>query len=312
MSVHVPVMRDEVLKVLKPSPHKIYIDATFGAGGYSRAILEFAEDVHVVALDRDPDAIERGAHLKEKYPRHFSLYKTCFGDMKSAVPKNAYDGIVFDLGVSSPQFDEISRGFSFRGEGPLDMRMSQSGPTASDLVNTKSEEELADIIYRYGDERKSRRIAKAIVEARREIPFSTTQELADLVRRVVPSKPGDIDAATRTFQALRIAVNDELGELERGLEASEELLSDGGRLVVVSFHSLEDRIVKEFFKSRAGRMGQGSRHVPLAEIPQKPTFKLAETKVIAASREETENNPRARSAKLRWGIRTREEEMPCQ
>lgn len=307
MSLHHPVMLNEVLSALSPRPAQTYLDATFGAGGYTRGILKSHEDVRVIALDRDPDAIARSRALKEEFGGRFSIVQTCFGDMESAVPQGTYDGVVFDLGVSSPQLDEAERGFSFRQEGPLDMRMSQSGKTAADIVNKASDSELADIIWKYGEERHSRRIAKAICMDRAKKPFETTQELADLLRRIVPGKPGDIDPATRTFQALRIAVNDELGEIERGLEASEALLQDGGRLVVVSFHSLEDRIVKEFFRKRTGKVSQGSRYAPQESSRAKPTFRQVVSKSISASAEEIAINPRARSAKLRWGIRTRED-----
>lgn len=307
MPLHHPVMLNEVLKALSPRPAQTYIDATFGAGGYTRGILKSQEDARVIALDRDPDAIQRSRALKEEFGGRFTIIQTCFGDMESAVPQGSYDGVVFDLGVSSPQLDEAERGFSFRQEGPLDMRMSQSGKTAADIVNKASDSELADIIWKYGEERHSRRIAKAICMDRAKKPFETTQELADLLRRIVPGKPGDIDPATRTFQALRIAVNDELGEIERGLEASEALLQDGGRLVVVSFHSLEDRIVKEFFRKRTGKVSQGSRYAPLEVSKSKSTFRQVVSKSISASAEEIAINPRARSAKLRWGIRTRED-----
>ena len=307
MSPHLSVMRNEVIEALKPAVHQTYIDATFGAGGYTRGILESFDDVRVIALDRDPDAIKRSQPLKDQYGDRFSIVQTCFGDMESAVPQGSYDGVVFDLGVSSPQLDEAERGFSFRQDGPLDMRMSQSGKSAADLVNKASDTELADIIWKYGEERHSRRIAKAICMDRVQKPFQTTQELAELIRRIVPGKPGDIDPATRTFQALRIAVNDELGELERGLEASENLLQDGGRLVVVSFHSLEDRIVKDFFRKRTGKLPQGSRFAPAQTSKLKPTFRQVVSKSIAASAEEIAINPRARSAKLRWGVRTRED-----
>ena len=307
MSLHRPVMLNEVLKALDPRSGQVYIDATFGAGGYTREILKSHADVRVIALDRDPDAIKRSQFFKDRYGDRFSVIQTCFGDMGSVVPQGSYDGIVFDLGVSSPQLDEAGRGFSFRQDGPLDMRMGQDGKTAADIVNKASNVELADIIWKYGEERHSRRIAKAICMDRVKKPFETTQELADLLRRIIPGKPGDIDPATRTFQALRIAVNDELGEIERGLEASEALLQSGGRLVVVSFHSLEDRIVKEFFRKRTGKLAQGSRYAPAEVSTLKSTFRQIVSRPISASKEETVINPRARSAKLRWGIRARED-----
>lgn len=309
MSIHQPVMLNEVLEALDPRAHQTYIDATFGAGGYSRGILKAQEEARVIALDRDPDAIKRSVPLKEEFGDRFSIVQTCFGEMKSVVLDGNYDGIVFDLGVSSPQLDEADRGFSFRATGPLDMRMSQSGKTAADLVNSLPESELADIIWKYGEERHSPRIARAICTDRAEKPFETTQELADLIRRIVPGKPGDIDPATRTFQALRIAVNDELGELERGLAASEDLLQEGGRLVVVSFHSLEDRIVKDFFRKRSGRMPQGSRHVPLMYPQDRPTFHQVYSKSVTATSDEIAENSRARSAKLRWGKRVGKEPL---
>lgn len=297
--MHKPVMINEVLDTLSPHDQEIYIDATFGAGGYSAAILEKA-NCSVIALDRDPEAVLRAQSLKNQYGNRFSFYEGRFGDMDRIVPSQGYDGIVFDIGVSSPQLDEAERGFSFRMEGPLDMRMEKSGLSAADVVNTFDEKEIARIIWVYGEERRSRAIAKAIIAQR---PFETTTQLAELVRSIVGMERPGFDPATRTFQALRLYVNDELGELERGLEASEKLLKTGGRLVVVSFHSLEDRIVKTFLRKKSGGDAQPSRHLPdVSRI--KPTFQLKNRKALTPQETEIRTNPRARSAHLRWAIRT--------
>jgi 16S rRNA (cytosine1402-N4)-methyltransferase len=299
--MHKPVMLDEVLETLAPRDQETYIDATFGAGGYSAAILEKA-NCFVVALDRDPEAGLRAQSFKTQYNNRFSFYEGRFGEMERLLPSAGYDGIVFDVGVSSPQLDESSRGFSFRMEGPLDMRMEKKGLSAADVVNEFEEKEIARIIWVYGEERRSRAIARAIVAQRKEQPFETTTQLAALVRSIVGVERPGFDPATRTFQALRLYVNDELGELERGLEASEKLLKTGGRLVVVSFHSLEDRIVKNFLKKKSGGEGNPSRYLP--EVPRiAPTFHLKSRKALTPGDEEIKSNPRARSAHLRWGIR---------
>lgn len=299
--MHKPVMLKEVLETLSPCDQETYIDATFGAGGYSQAILEKAK-CFVVALDRDPEAHPRALSLKNQYPERFSFHEGRFGDMEKLVAPIGYDGIVFDVGVSSPQLDEAERGFSFRMEGPLDMRMEKKGLSASDVVNGFEEAEIARIIWVYGEERRSRGIARAIVAKRKEQPFETTTQLADLVRSIVGVERPGFDPATRTFQALRLYVNDELGELERGLEASERLLKTGGRLVVVSFHSLEDRIVKEFFKKRSGGAPNPSRYLP--ETPRlAPTFHLESRKALRPDEGEISRNHRSRSAHLRWAIR---------
>lgn len=300
--MHKPVMLAEVLEALDPKDQETYIDATFGAGGYSRAILNKA-DCTVVALDRDPDAEARAKALQKEFPDRFAFIKGRFGEMKNLVPAKGYDGIVFDIGVSSPQLDDRERGFSFKAEGPLDMRMDKSGLSAADVVNTYEEKEIADILWVYGEERKSRSIAKAILKHR---PFETTQQLAEVVRDVVGFERPGFDPATRTFQALRLYVNDELGELKQGLKASEDLLKTGGRLVVVSFHSLEDRIVKTFLKERTQQGAQVSRYLPEKESV-KPTFSMQIRKAIKPSDSEIRANPRARSAKLRWA--TREERV---
>lgn len=302
---HYPVMLNEVLEYLNPEDGKVYVDGTFGAGGYSRAILEAADCV-VVAIDRDDSAKVAAQKLQEQFPARFVFIEGCFGDVEKLLPSAGYetvDGFVLDLGVSSMQLDQAERGFSFMRDGPLDMRMGQNSndQTAAELVNMLDETELANIIYRYGEERHSRKIAKAIVVRRAEAQFKTTSDLADLVRGVVHKSPKDkIDQATRTFQALRIAVNDELGELERALAASEKVLADDGRLVVVTFHSLEDRIVKNDFKAKAGLDKTVSRYDPI--VPQEkaaPEFSLLSKKAILASDKEVAENARSRSAKLR-------------
>jgi 16S rRNA (cytosine1402-N4)-methyltransferase len=302
MSGHVPVMLEEVLATLRPRSGAIYLDATFGGGGYAAAILGAAECT-LWALDRDPDAIARGAALAARFPGRLRLVQARFGDMLATMRDqgvSALDGVVMDLGVSSFQLDEAGRGFSFRAEGPLDMRMERSGPTAAELVNTLPEAELARILFDFGEERHARRIARNILAARAEAPIETTARLAEIVRRSVPRDPSGIDGATRSFQALRIAVNDELGEIERGLAAAMELLAPGGRLVVVAFHSLEDRIVKRAMAEAAGRAGQASRHDPAALLARRqPDFELITPRALRPGARETEGNPRARSARLR-------------
>ena len=300
---HIPVMLAEVLATLAPRDGEHHCDATFGGGGYARAILE-AADCTLWAIDRDPDAIARGAALAARFPGRLHLVEGRFGDMLSLLAARgvaSLDGVVMDLGVSSFQLDEAERGFSFRADGPLDMRMETRGPSAADLVNTLAEEKLADILFRLGEERFSRRIARAIVAARRDTRIETTAQLAAIVRRVVPRDPSGLDTATRSFQALRIAVNDELGEIERGLDAASRLLAPGGRLVVVSFHSLEDRIVKRFMAEATGRAATASRHDPraLAARDAAPRFRLLTPRALRPAPDETNRNPRARSARLR-------------
>ena len=297
---HVPVMLAEVLEALAPAPGRRIVDGTFGAGGYSRAILEAGADV--IAIDRDPTAIAGGAALVAAFGPRLTLVDGRFSAL-DALAQEAVDGVVLDIGVSSMQLDQAERGFSFRFDGPLDMRMGPEGESAADLIARLGETELADLIYTYGEERLSRRIARAIVAARAEEPIVTTRRLAEIVAKVVRSKPGDIHPATRTFQALRIAVNDELQELEQALDAAERALKPGGRLVVVTFHSLEDRIAKQFLADRSGKLAGGSRHAPVAAPPE-PTFTLLTRKALAASPEESARNPRARSAKLRAAERT--------
>jgi 16S rRNA (cytosine1402-N4)-methyltransferase len=305
--IHTPVMLREVVAALAPRDGGIYVDGTFGRGGYSEAILAAAA-TNVFGIDRDPDAITFGTELGRRYAGRLRVLRGRFGDMFDLMREagvSRVDGVALDLGVSSAQLDEAARGFSFRAEGPLDMRMGLDGESAADLVNQAPESELTRIIRDYGEERQARRIARAIVEARAERALTTTTDLADIVRRVVHVKPGTIDPATRTFMAIRIHVNDELGELQRGLEAAELLLRPGGRLCVVSFHSLEDRIVKSFLTERSGRTPRGSRHMP--ELPgsgPQPTFTLIERGAVAASEDEARENPRARSAKMRAAERT--------
>ena len=299
---HIPVMAREVVDALQPRDGGRYLDGTFGAGGYTTAMLDRA-DCQVIAIDRDPDAIAAGQVLAERYAPRLRLIEGRFGDMAdllSAEGVEDVDGVALDLGVSSMQFDQADRGFSFRASGPLDMRMEKSGASAADLVNEADETELADVIWRYGEERRSRRVARAIVEARRTKRIDTTGELAEIVRRAVgPQSRDESDPATRTFQALRIAVNDELGELERGLAAAEQVLAPGGRLAVVSFHSLEDRAVKEFVRARAGRTPGPSRHAPPRAGQQDATLRDLTRKPMVPSDAEIAANPRARSARLR-------------
>lgn len=292
---HFPVMLPEVLQALNPTDGKVYVDATFGNGGYSEAILK-AANCTVFAIDRDPNVIPRANEMKKQYGTRFNFIAGCFGNVADLM-SDEVDGIVFDIGVSSMQLDEADRGFSFSKPAPLDMRMSCEGISAYDLVNDMEEKELANIIYKYGEEHKSRQIAKRIVEHR---PVETTTELADIIRSVIkPTK--DTDPSTKTFQALRIAVNDELGELERGLVAAVNLLKPNGRLVVVTFHSLEDRIVKNFLKEQSGNMPNASRYLP--EV-QKQTPMLKEvSKAISPSSQELDENRRSRSAKLRYAIK---------
>lgn len=306
---HFPVMLPEVLGALCPKDGEVYVDGTFGAGGYTRAFLE-AADCTVIAIDRDPAALSRADALKAEFGDRLIFVPGKFGDALALVNAAGYrqvDGFVLDIGVSSMQFDEAQRGFSFRFDAPLDMRMDTScGETAADLVNTLGEEELANLIYKYGEERKSRYIARRIVEERATAPITTTLQLAAMIRDVVFKSPKDkIDPATRTFQALRIAVNDELGELARGLAAAEQLLKDGGRLVVVSFHSLEDGIVKSFLYERSGKTPNASKYLPVAQSATEPSFLLSSKKPLDPSESEISQNPRSRSARLRAAIRKR-------
>lgn len=301
---HIPVMLEEVVAALAPAPGCVIVDGTFGAGGYSRALL--AAGATVYGIDRDPDAVANGRELAKSYDGRLTVLAGRFGDMAELLAAEGVtlvDGVTLDLGVSSMQLDQAERGFSFLRDGPLDMRMEQAGPSAADLVNHGDEADLADIIWRYGEERFSRRVARAIVAARKEAEIVRTGQLADIVRGVVPKSKDGIDPATRTFQALRIQVNDELGEVRRGLAGAEQLLKPQGRLAVVSFHSLEDREVKAFLKERSGKSARPSRHLPMQDQGPGATFTDA-GKAVAASSEESARNPRARSAKLRAAVRT--------
>jgi 16S rRNA (cytosine1402-N4)-methyltransferase len=302
---HRPVMLHEMLAALAPRDNGIYVDGTLGRASYARGLLDAAKCT-VFGIDRDPAAIEAGTRVAQAYPGRLNVIKGRFGEMDKLLGARGVsqvDGITLDLGVSSPQLDDAARGFSFRAEGPLDMRMGDDGPTAADILNEMPEEELADIIFRYGEERHARRIARAIVAARKAQPITTTLQLAEIVRSVVRRANDGIDPATRTFQALRIYVNDELGELTRGLAAAERLLRAGGRLAVVAFHSLEDREVKSFLRARAGGEGRGSRHLPERDT-HAPSFTLLSRRAIKPSEAECAANPRARSARLRAAERT--------
>lgn len=299
---HIPVLLDEVIDGLSPAPGEVHVDATFGAGGYTRAIL--ATGAQVIAFDRDPDAVREGQGLVAEAGGALTLIEAPFSSMAAELAArdvDSVDGVTMDIGVSSMQLDRADRGFSFQADGPLDMRMSQSGESAADFVNTADEAAIADVLYLYGEEPKSRRVARAIVAAR---PITRTGELASVVRKALGHKPHDKkDPATRTFQAIRIHLNRELDELADGLRAAEALLRPGGRLAVVSFHSLEDRIVKRFLRERSGGTPAGSRHLPAVQAANAPTFE-ALSKAIRAGEAELARNPRARSATLRVARRT--------
>ena len=299
---HIPVLLEEVIDALDPQPGDVLIDATFGAGGYTRALLERGATVH--AFDRDPDAIASGRIWREtvENPPRLILHPHRFSEMLEVMRDagvDHVDGVVMDIGVSSMQLDQAERGFAFSSDGPLDMRMSQDGESAADFLNTAEEGTIADVIYQYGEERQSRRVARAIVAAR---PLETTGELARVVRKALGYKPTDKkDPATRTFQAIRIHVNGELDELSQGMSAAEHLLREGGRLAVVSFHSLEDRIVKRFLRE-ASSTPSASRHVPMAAQVD-PVFSRV-SKAIKPTQAEIDRNPRARSSVLRHAVRT--------
>ncbi|MCH9765409.1 MAG: 16S rRNA (cytosine(1402)-N(4))-methyltransferase RsmH [Alphaproteobacteria bacterium] len=322
--VHIPVLLSEVIEALKPADGETIIDATFGAGGYTRALLEAAHG-SVIAIDRDPTAVEAGAALIDAFAPRLKLRLAPFSQLADVLAEDnvaLVDGIVFDLGVSSMQLDQAERGFSFLHDGPLDMRMfapaagsassthaahaPESGPSAADVVNTFDEQDIASILYDFGEERRSRAVARAIVKRRSEKPFQTTTDLAELVARVLHQRGKETKhPATRTFQALRIFVNSELDELQQGLAQAEKVLSPGGRLVVVSFHSLEDRIVKRFLTERAGKVPSPSRHLPVQSIKSyKPCFRIINSRPLTPSKGELDVNPRARSARLRIALRT--------
>jgi 16S rRNA (cytosine1402-N4)-methyltransferase len=301
---HTPVLGRQAVAFLNPREGGIYVDATFGAGGYSRAILD-TPGTRVIGIDRDRSAITGGFALVDRSAARLTLVEDRFSNLAHICDSQGaprVDGVVMDVGVSSMQLDEAARGFSFRNDGPLDMRMGHDGVTAAGVIAKASETELANIIYIFGEERHSRSLARAIVAARKQAPVATTRALADIVARVVRSKPGEIHPATRTFQALRIFVNQELEELHLALAAAERVLKPGGRLAVVSFHSLEDRMVKNFLTERAKTVG-GSRHQPeVAQVP--PSFVVLAKRPVTPDEDEIKANPRARSAKLRAAERT--------
>lgn len=297
---HIPVLLDEVIDALAITPGETHVDGTFGAGGYSMAMIAAGAKVH--GFDQDPDAIASGEAFAEASDGQLVLHHAFYSQMADVLSDEAIDGVALDIGVSSMHLDQAERGFSFQKDGPLDMRMSQDGPSAADFLNEAEEEDIANVIYRYGEERRSRKIAKAIVSAR---PLTRTSELANVVRKTLGQKPGDKkDPATRTFQAIRIHINRELGELEDGLVAAERLLKPGGRLAIVTFHSLEDRIVKNFLRDRSGQKSAGSRHLPqVSEKRPAPTFHKPAKMVRPAGAEQV-SNPRARSATLRSAVRS--------
>ena len=301
---HVPVLLEEVIAALAPQPGDVVVDATFGAGGYTRRLLDAGATVH--AFDRDPDAIAAGQGWPEtaELPPRLVLHPRRFSELAEGLAEAGVaqvHGVVFDIGVSSMQLDQAARGFAFSTDGPLDMRMSQAGPSAADFVNQAGEAEIADVLYRYAEERQSRRVARAIVAAR---PLTTTGELARVVRMALGHHPGaPKDPATRSFQAIRIHINGELDELIAGLAGGERVLAPGGRLAVVAFHSLEDRIIKQFLREASGAQGGGSRHLPQVAPAAAPTFAQV-SRAIRPSADEEARNPRARSATLRCATRT--------
>lgn len=304
LAPHIPVLLDEVLAALQPAPGMVIVDATFGAGGYTRRLLDAGATVH--AFDRDPDAVAAGLAWPEtrEDPPRLVIHPRRFSEMLASLAEAGIaqvDGVVMDIGVSSMQLDQAERGFAFSSDGPLDMTMSQDGPNAADFLNTAAEGDIADVLYQYGEERQSRRVARAIVAAR---PLTTTGELAHVVRKALGHRPGaPKDPATRSFQAIRIHVNAELDELEAGLSAAETLLKTGGRLAVVSFHSLEDRIVKQFLRDASGAVASASRHLPPTASATRPVFAQV-SKAIRPGQAELDRNPRARSATLRHAVRT--------
>ncbi len=306
---HIPVLLAEVVEALQPRQGKVILDGTFGAGGYSRALLEAG--ANVIALDRDPTAIQTGSALSQAFGNRLQLIEARFSSLADHAPDQGFDGVVLDIGVSSMQLDQAQRGFSFQQDGPLDMRMAASGPTAADVVNRMKPADLTRIFGLLGEEKHASRIARAIERRRQSRPFETTRDLAALIETINPRRAQDkIHPATRVFQALRIFVNEELLELADGLFAAERVLKPGGRLVVVSFHSLEDRIVKRFFQSRFGKSGGSSRHLPEA-APVAASFEPVGKGVVMAGKTEMAANPRARSAKLRAGERTSADPMPA-
>jgi 16S rRNA (cytosine1402-N4)-methyltransferase len=313
MTEHAPVMGPEVADALTLRDGGLYVDGTFGRGGYSRIWLARAR-CRVIAIDRDPDAIRAAQRISREFEGRLRPVEGRFGDIADlldGLDAGPVDGVAFDLGVSSPQLDEAGRGFSFMRDGPLDMRMGREGLTAADIVNQWDADALADLFYRLGDERRSRPIARAIAKRRQERPFGRTVDLADCIARAAPQPGSRIHPATRAFQALRIAVNDEIGELRRGLAGAERALAEGGRLAVVSFHSLEDREVKRFLTRRAGAEPGGSRHRPEVRADRPPSFRLVKKGAIKPAAAEVAANPRARSARLRVAERLAGEPWPA-
>lgn len=298
---HIPVMLDEVIASLAPKGGEVYVDCTFGAGGYSKAILS-NNDSKLIAIDQDPTVQKYVNDLQKEYPGRITFHSRNFSEINDILSGEKVDGIVLDLGVSSMQLDQTDRGFSFMRDSALDMRMSSHGRTAADFVNNADEFEIAKVIFEYGDERASRKIARFIVEEREIAPIETTGRLAEIVRRAVGFRPGKIDSATKTFQAIRIWVNDEMGALERFLDQSEYMLKDGGRLVVVTFHSLEDRIVKKYLQDKTEKTVARSKYAKNIPVYSAP-YKLLNKKALKPSDAEVKNNPRARSAKLRAAIK---------
>lgn len=304
---HIPVMLDYVVDQLAPGPGDIILDGTFGGGGYTRALLE-AADCKVIGVDRDPDALARSEQVKADYGDRFMMLGGCFGDMDDLIEKagiSGLDGVVLDLGVSSFQLDQGERGFSFMRDGPLDMRMARSGPSAADVVNSLDESLIADIIFQLGEERDSRRIARRIVSVREDAAYETTLQLAEVIEKAVGGRKGKrTHPATKSFQALRMFVNDELGELARALIAAERVLKENGRLVIVTFHSLEDRMVKSFMADRSGKTDGASRFMPAPDAAgPAPSFEKVK-KISAPEKAEVEKNVRSRSSRLRSAIRT--------
>lgn len=302
---HIPVMLKEVLQALAPQNGEIYVDATFGNGGYSEAVLQSA-DCRVIAVDRDPSVLPRVNELKTRYGDRFDFKAGTFGELATLISEKV-NGVVFDIGVSSMQLDDDFRGFSFSKEADLDMRMSMSGISAKDIINTMPEKELADLIYQYGEEKKSRQIAHKIALYRETKEIQTTTELANIIYSIMPKKFGQIDPATRTFQAIRIAVNDELQQLKDGLSAAVNITQEGGRVVVVDFHSLEDRIVKTFFAENAPKKVHTSRFKTFDEEVSSDLPLAYASKAIMPTEEECLQNPRARSAKLRYATKRKEQ-----
>ena len=301
-SRHIPVMLNEVLESIAPKDNEVYIDATFGNGGYSEAILKSA-NCKVIAIDRDPSVLTRVNEIKEKYGDRFEFVAGAFGDIEELI-KTKVNGVVFDIGVSSMQLDDGYRGFSFNKEAMLDMRMSMSGKSAKDIINQTPETELADLIYMYGEEKKSRQIAHKIIEARKIKEIETTTELAEIIYSVNPKRFGQIDPATRTFQATRIAVNDELSQLEKGLFGASNVVLEDGRIVVVTFHSLEDKIAKKFFTENSPKRTHVSKYKESSTTMGDEIFSFA-SKAILPTKQESDINPRSRSAKLRYAIKRR-------